>query len=111
MITEEDVGLGSKLEVGKLGQALRKDRRELLASRAAGMEGRFNGEVWSIWKKAAKKLLRQASKEQFKLNFLGQISVSEFLEEDMAKVVQLLSKMTLEKEYVRKHVGLKAEKK
>lgn len=53
MITEEDIGLGCKLGVGKLGQALRKAGRELLASSAAGSEGSFHGEVWSGWKKAA----------------------------------------------------------
>lgn len=49
--------------------------------------------------------------QKFRLNFLGQISVSEFLEEDMAKIVQLLSKIALGKEYVRKRIGLWAEKK
>ena len=63
VVTEEDVGLGCKLEVGKLGQALRKAGRERLASSTAGSEGIFHGEVWSGWKKASKKLLRQASKE------------------------------------------------
>ena len=63
MLTEEVVGLGCKLGVGKLGQALRKARQELLASSAAESEGSFHGDVCSGWKKAGKKLPRQPSKE------------------------------------------------
>lgn len=66
MITEEDIGLGCKLEVGKLGQALRKAGRDLLASSTVGTEGSFHGEVWSGWKRAGKKLPRQASKGRVK---------------------------------------------
>lgn len=66
MITEEDVGLGCKLEVGKLGQALRKAGRELLASSAAESEGIFHGEVWSGWKKAGRSYWDRCQKRQSK---------------------------------------------
>lgn len=63
VISEEDVGLTCKLEMGKLGQTLRKTGQELLACSAAGSEGSFHGKAWGSWKKAGKKVLRQASKE------------------------------------------------
>lgn len=50
-IAEEDIGLGCKLEMGKLGQTLRKAGQELLASRAAGSEGSFHGKAWNSWGK------------------------------------------------------------
>lgn len=47
MITEEDIGLTCKSEMGKLGQTLRKAGQEFLASSAARSEGSFHGEVWN----------------------------------------------------------------
>lgn len=45
MITEENIGLTCKLEMGKLGQILRKAGQEFPASSAARSEGSFHGEV------------------------------------------------------------------
>lgn len=51
VITEEDIGLGCKSEVGKLEESLRESllreaRWELLGSSTAGSEGSSHQEAW-----------------------------------------------------------------
>lgn len=45
VITEENIGVSCKLEMGKLGQTLRKAEQQLMASSAAGSEGSFHGKT------------------------------------------------------------------